>query len=250
VRLAREATAVDEAFFVAREIRRLMLDEPRLRPGDFAVLLRSTTALSAPFEDAIRALDLPYEVRGVGALARNEVVRFLVAYLRAVHQPEEPESLERLLASGLSGVGHRTAGRLRRYAIEEGRAFTKVVRRLLYWLHDGDPATYPLPWGGDDAEPTAAASAPDFAQYLTAGELGALHEAVSAFYEVCRRARQLPLSALAYHVLIEAGVLGRILALPLAEAERDEVLAELRAALDGFRQLEEVWARLTGSPPR
>src|SRR5215471_16244678 len=147
VRLAREATAVDEAFFVAREIRRLLLEDPTLRPGDFAVLLRSTTALSAPFEEAIRALDLPYEVRGVGALARNEVVRFLLTYLRAVYLPAEPESLERVLASGLSGVGHRAVGRLRRYAIEEGRAFARVLRRLIYWLHGTDPEAWPLPWG-------------------------------------------------------------------------------------------------------
>src|SRR5215467_5239880 len=146
VRTAREATAVDEAFFVAREIRRLLLEDPSLRPGDFAVLLRSTTALSGPFEEAIRALDLPYEVRGVGALARNEVVRFLLTYLRAVNEPDEPESLERLLASGLSGVGPRAAGRVRRHSIEEGRAFAKVVRRLLYWLHATDPGDWPLPW--------------------------------------------------------------------------------------------------------
>src|SRR5215469_6429688 len=152
VRVAREATAVDEAFFVAREIRRLMLEDPNLRPGDFAVLLRSTTTLSAPFEEAIRALDLPYEVRGVGALARNEVVRFLLTYLRAVREPDDPESLERLLASGLSGVGPRGAGRLRRHAIEEGRVFAKVVRRLLIWLHATDAAKWPLPWGGGEQE--------------------------------------------------------------------------------------------------
>src|SRR5215467_7693892 len=144
-----------------------MLDDPELRPGDVAVLLRSTTALSAPFEQAIRALDLPYEVRGVGTLARNEVVRFLLTYLRAVHEPDEPESLERLLASGLSGVGPRAAGRLRRHAIEQGRAFARVLRRLMYWLHGSDPGAWPLPWGepeGGDAPPSSGfAGTPDVA---------------------------------------------------------------------------------------
>src|SRR5499427_2869010 len=246
VRVAREATAVDEAFFVAREIRHLMLDDPDLRPGDFAVLLRSTTTLSAPFEEAIRALDLPYEVRGVGALARNEVVRFLLTYLRAVHQPDEPDSLERLLASGLSGVRHRAAGRLRRHAIEEGRAFAKVVRRLLLWLHATDPGDWPLPWdippgeasepapppsqgsgegaGGSDAEPPPP---PDFAAYLTPDELRALHAAVTAYYDVARRARRLPVHALAHTVLLEAGVMERVLNLPLPDEERTEALDAL-----------------------
>ncbi|HEY4027926.1 MAG TPA: ATP-dependent DNA helicase [Candidatus Dormibacteraeota bacterium] len=262
VRVAREATAVDEAFFVAREIRRLMLEDPELRPGDFAVLLRSTATLSAPFEEAIRALDLPYEVRGVGALARNEVVRFLLTYLRAVYEPDEPESLERLLASGLSGVGARASGRLRRHAIEEGRAFTKVVRRLLYWLHGTDPATWPLPWATASPEvPTvqeaegqvgpapAEERPPDFAAYLTPEELRAIHSALAVYTEVVRQARRLPVSALAYTVLLEAGVMERILHLPGPEAGRPEVLAELRAALDAFAQLEEVWTRLHGAPP-
>jgi DNA helicase-2/ATP-dependent DNA helicase PcrA len=263
VHVAREATAVDEAFFVARQIRRSMVEDPSLRPGDFAVLLRSTTVLSAPFEEAIRALGLPYEVRGVGALARNEVVRFLLTYLRAVHQPDEPESLERLLASGLSGVGARAAGRLRRYAIEEGRAFTKVVRRLMHWLHDCDATTHPLPWPADpgatpaspedpsaNPEPAPAPAPPaDFVQYLTPDELAALHRAVTAYYEVARRARRLPVDALAHTVLIEAGVMERILALPLTEDERRETLAELQAALDAFSQLRTVTERLAGEAP-
>ena len=252
VRVAREATAVDEAFFVAREVRRLMLEEPVLRPGDVAVLLRSTTTGSAPFEEAIRALDLPYEVRGVGALARNEVVRFLLTYLRAVAQPDEPESLERLLASGLSGVGPRAAGRIRRHAIEEGRAFAKVVRRLMYWLRDTDPDACPLPWEEPDlppAEPAAETQALDFYEYLQRDDLRDLHRALTSFYEVSRLARRLPLAALAYTVLIEAGVMERILALPLPEAERQEAMADLRAALEGFTELEAVWERLHSSPP-
>jgi DNA helicase-2/ATP-dependent DNA helicase PcrA len=261
VRVAREATAVDEAFFVAREIRRAMLEDPGLRPGDFAVLLRSTTTLSAPFEEAIRALDLPYEVRGVGTLARNEVVRFLLTYLRAVHEPDEPESLERLLASGLSGVGPRAAGRLRRHAIEQGRAFPKVVNRLLYWLHATDPEAWPLPWsdspspsevegrGGGDEERPDPGPGPDYAAYLTPDELRSLHAAITAYAEVRRKAGRLPARALAYDVLIEAGVMERVLHLPLPEAERQEALAELRSALGAFDQLDEVWMRLHGEPP-
>jgi DNA helicase-2/ATP-dependent DNA helicase PcrA len=250
VRMAREATAVDEAFFVAREIRRLMLEDPTLRPGDFAVLLRSTTTLSAPFEEAIRALDLPYEVRGVGALARNEVVRFLLTYLRAVREPDDPESLERLLASGLSGVGPRAAGRLRRHAIEEGRVFAKVVRRLLLWLHGTDPGEFPLPWNVPEGEaPADPPTPPDFASYLASDELRSLHTAVSAYYEVARQARRLPVHALAHAILLEAGVMERILHLPLPDAERTEALDELRSALDAFAELEEVWERLHGTRP-
>jgi hypothetical protein len=288
--VAREAGGVDEAFFVAREIRRLMLEDPDLRPGDFAVLLRSTSALAVPFEEAVRALGLPYEVRGVGALARNEVVRFLLTYLHAIAKPDDPESLERLLGSGLSGLGQRAASRLRRHAVEEGRPFARVVRRLLYWLRETDGAAFPLPWGEPDAgearlgpthnpdegearlaptddpdegearlaptdagegaeEPPAPPPAPPIAEYLSPEELASLHHAVTAYYEAIRRSRRLPLAALAYWVLIEAGVLERVLALAVPEADREEALLELRAALDAFSELEEVWQRVHGSPP-
>jgi superfamily I DNA/RNA helicase/RecB family exonuclease len=299
IRVVRETNAVEEALFVAREVRRLMLEDPGLRPRDFAILLRSTTTLAAPFEEALRALDLPYEVRGVGALARNEVVRFLLTYLRVVAQPDEPESLERLLASGLSGVERRATGRIRRYAVEEGRSFTKVVRRLMYWLRARDPVAFPLPWevpGAASAPPQAdslplaervregvferepaepakldepgqpneqadAAEAPEppaeppqereleFARYLTDRELAALHRAVSTFYSVGRAARRLPLRALAYHVLLEAGVMERVLQLPLEEAARRQLLADLRIAMEAFGELESVWERLFGEPP-
>src|SRR5207249_2342064 len=88
-----------------------------------------------------------------------------------------------------------------------------------------------------------------FAAYLTPDELRALHRAVTAHVEVSRKAGRLPVSALAYTVLIEAGVTDRILHLPLPDDERQEALAELRAALDAFAELEEVWTRLRGEPP-
>lgn len=246
VTVAREGNAVDEAFFVAREIRRRVVEEG-CRPGQFAVLLRSTTSLSAPFEEAIRALGLPYEVRGLGALARNEVVRFVLGYLRSLGGPDDPEALERVLGSGLSGVAPATVGRIRRHAIEEARPFRKVVHRVLYRMAAREPERWPLPWG---ESPTGEEGRdPDFMAYLTDPELDALHSAMLAFEKLRRRARQLPVSALAYAVLIDAGVLRRVLDLELDDATREEALADLRATCTGLADLEEVTDKLTGEKP-
>ncbi|HYM96263.1 MAG TPA: ATP-dependent helicase, partial [Candidatus Sulfotelmatobacter sp.] len=87
--VARESDPVDEAFFCAREIKRLQAESPGLRCSDFAIVLRSTTSLGAPFEEALRALALPYEVRGSGATGRNEVVRFLIGYLESLRRPDD-----------------------------------------------------------------------------------------------------------------------------------------------------------------
>ncbi|HEX6547542.1 MAG TPA: ATP-dependent DNA helicase [Candidatus Dormibacteraeota bacterium] len=255
ITVAREGNAVDEAFYVAREIRRRVVEEGR-RPGEFAVLLRSTTSLSAPFEEAIRALGLPYEVRGLGALARNEVVRFVLAYLRALAAPDDPESLERVLASGLSGVPPRAVGRLRRYALEEGRPFRKVVHRVLYRLAARDSQRWPLPWGeaaigrgvGGSSSPDEGAD-PAFMELMDEPELTALHAALSAFHRLRSRAERLPLSALAYAVLIETGLLRRVLSLGVEDEVRAEAMIDLRATVEGLESLEAVTERLTGAKP-
>ena len=243
ITVAREGNSVDEAFFVAREIRRLIIEDGR-RPSDFAVLLRSTTTLSAPFEEALRALDVPHEVRGLGALARNQSVRFLLTYLRALAEPDAPDTLERLLSSGLVGVEQRTVGRLRRHAIESGRPFPKVVRRLMYLLEEREEKGVSSPDPGE-VPPQAAegvAREPDYLQYLTPPEIESLRAALAAYDRLRRRADGLPLAALAYAILIETGMLRRLL-------KQGEGVADLRATVQGLTELEEVTARLTGKKP-
>ena len=245
--IAREGDAVDEAFFCAREIKRLLSESPGLRHSDFAILLRSTTALGGPFEEALRALGLPYEVRGSGATARNEVVRFLVGYLESLRRPDDSDAFEGALASSLGGVGAHTLSRLRAHAREGARPLTRVMRQLMYVLAARDPQRYPLPWGGEP--PTEEGSVPDYVQYLSESELESLHAAMVARHRLLERASRLPLASLAYSVLIEDGAMGRLLDLGLAADQRAEAIGDLRAAIEGLEAIETVHERLHGTPP-
>ncbi|MGZ6299003.1 MAG: ATP-dependent helicase, partial [Candidatus Limnocylindria bacterium] len=245
--VARESDPVDEAFFVAREIKRLQAETPRLRCSDFAIVLRSTTALGAPFEEALRALGLPYEVRGSGATARNEVVRFLIGYLESLRRPDDSEAFEGALASSLGGVGARTVSRLRAHARSRGRPLLRVVRRLMYVLAAQDPQRYPLPWGGEP--PTEEPSLPDYLAYLSELELDSLHSAMTVRHKLLARSAYLPLASLAYTVLIEDGAMRRLLDLELPADQRSETIADLRSTIEGLEAIEAVHERLHGTKP-
>ena len=245
--VAREADPVDEAFFCAREIKRLQTEWPELRLRDFAIVLRSTTALSAPFEEALRALGLPYEVRGWGTTARNEVVRFLIGYLESLRNPDDADAFERALASSLGGVGAHTVSRLRAFAIERGRPLKKVVDRVMYALAAREPDRYPLPWG--EVAPSELRPEPDFMAYLGEEALDSLHRAMVVRQKLLGRAASLPLASLAYSVLIEGGAMRRLLDLDLPAGQRAEALADLRRAIEGLESIEVVDERLDGTRP-
>ena len=245
--IAREGDGVDEAFFCAREIKKLHAESPDLRLSDFAIVMRSTTALGGPFEEALRALGLPYEVRGSGATARNEVVRFLVGHLESLRTPDDPDAFEGALSSSLGGVGARTLSRLRAHAREESRPLTRVVRRLMYVLAAQDPVRYPLPWGGD--APSEVSSTPDYLELLSVEELDSLHAAMVARHRLLGRATRMPLASLAYSILIEDGAMRRLLDLGLDPDQRAEAIADLRAAIHGLEAIEAVYERLYGAKP-
>jgi DNA helicase-2/ATP-dependent DNA helicase PcrA len=249
--VAREGDPVDEAFFVAREIRRVHAESSALKHRDFAILLRSTTAFGAPFEEALRALGLPYEVRGSGATSRNEVVRFLVGYLESLRRPDDPDAFDGALASSLGGVGARTLGRLRASARERSRPLLRVVRRLMYSLAARDPRRYPLPWGeaAPVQEPGQERPEPDYMAFLSDDELSALHAAMTTRHRLLDRALKLTLAGLAYSVLIEDGAMRRLLDLDLTDEQRAEAISDLRAAIEGLEAIEAVHERLHGTKP-
>jgi len=245
--VGREADPVDEALFCAREIRRLLSEWPELRLSDFAIVLRSTAALGAPFEEALRALDLPYEVRGWGATPRNEVVRFLIGFLDSLREPDSSDALESALSSTLAGVGPKTVSRLRAFARERARPMKKVVDRLMYALVARDPQRYPLPWG--EPPPGEPRPEPDFMAFLDEQELASLHEAMVVRNRLLGLARRLPIASLAYSALIEHGAIRRLLDLEMSAVQRGEALANLRSAIEGLEAIEEVHERLHGSKP-
>ena len=76
---------------------------PGVRPGDVVVLTRATTDMRA-YERALEARGLPtYVIGGRGYWSHPQVLD-LVAYLRALANPRDEESLYTVLASPLVGA--------------------------------------------------------------------------------------------------------------------------------------------------
>ncbi|HEV2216383.1 MAG TPA: ATP-dependent DNA helicase [Candidatus Dormibacteraeota bacterium] len=237
--VGRESDAVDEAFFCAREIKRLLATSRDVAPGDIAILLRSTTALGAPYEEALRALGVPFEVRGLGAGARNEVVRFLYGYLDSLRRPDDAGAFQASLASTLGPVRPATLSRLRAHAYERGRPLLRVMKRLMAFLAARDQ-------GREEEE---GSKPPDYLEFLTEDEIANLRAAMEARDRMLREAERLPIAALAYQALITDGAIRPLLEMDLVEEERVEAMSNLRAAIEGLEGVEDVFERLHGRKP-
>ncbi|PSL01907.1 DNA helicase-2/ATP-dependent DNA helicase PcrA [Haloactinopolyspora alba] len=111
-------TAEDEAADVARRARAFWdaSDEGRTA----AVLVRTRSQMPR-LEAALRAVDLPVEVVGVGGLLATPEVGDIVATLRVVNDPARGDALMRLLTGARWRIGPRDLDALGRWARRLGR---------------------------------------------------------------------------------------------------------------------------------
>ncbi|HEY4392822.1 MAG TPA: 3'-5' exonuclease [Polyangia bacterium] len=114
-------TERDEADFVAGRIAAGL--EGAMSPRDFAVFYR-TNAQSRALEDALRSRDLPYVVVGGTRFFDRAEIKTLIAYLRALINPDDAMALQRIINTPARGIGDATVDRVAAFAHE---------RRLSFW---------------------------------------------------------------------------------------------------------------------
>ena len=115
----------DEAAFVAAEVDRLT-DAGLARPADVAVFYR-TNAQSRVFEDIFIRVGLPYRVVGGARFYDRAEVRDLLAYLRAIANPQDTISMRRILNVPKRGLGDKTEELLATHASRERESFSWAV---------------------------------------------------------------------------------------------------------------------------
>jgi DNA helicase-2/ATP-dependent DNA helicase PcrA len=106
-----------EAKFVVNQIRTLQFEHPDLDWGDFAILYR-TNAQSRAFEEELVNYSIPYTIVGGLRFYDRKEIKDVLAYLKAIANPDDSVSLERIINVPRRGIGKTSMERLKKGAQE------------------------------------------------------------------------------------------------------------------------------------
>jgi DNA helicase II / ATP-dependent DNA helicase PcrA len=97
----------DEAYFIVRQIKLLMKENPELNYGNFAVLYR-TNAQSRAIEEEFIKTDINYNIIGGMKFYERKEIKDAIAYLRLIANPDDTVSLQRIINTPARGIGKKT----------------------------------------------------------------------------------------------------------------------------------------------
>ncbi|MBI3894530.1 MAG: UvrD-helicase domain-containing protein, partial [Acidobacteria bacterium] len=117
----------NESLFVADWIAR----RRSVRPEEHIAILYRTNAQSRLYEEALRRYALKYHVVGGISFYERAEVKDLLAYLKAVQNPQDSVSLLRVINSPPRGIGLTTIRKLEEMALESGVPLWKMLGRAL-----------------------------------------------------------------------------------------------------------------------
>ena len=109
-----------EADFICNMIRRDMNENPGRTYGDYAVLYRSNQ-LSRQLEQSFRNFGVPYRVFGGQQFYQRREIKDAVAYLKLLVNPNDDQSLLRVLAAPPRGLGAKAVELLKSARLEKHR---------------------------------------------------------------------------------------------------------------------------------
>ena len=119
ITLVEAADELDEARWVAEEIRGRLADNPEASLRHFVALYR-TNAQSRAMEEALRREKMPYRVIGGTRFYERREVKDALAYLRLVANPAADEAFLRIVNVPKRGIGDASVARLAEHASARG----------------------------------------------------------------------------------------------------------------------------------
>jgi len=203
----------DEGSWLAAEVLRLHRAEGAggFAWGEVAVFYRANAQSRAVEEELVRR-DIPYKVVGGTRFYDRKEVKDLLAYLRAVANPEDEVSLKRIVNVPRRGVGDTSVDRMDRWAQERGTSFSEAL------MHAEEAGVSGKALGG----------------------VRVLHELLAELRQEARGATKAPPAQLLEAVLDRTGYLAEVIAENTVEAAgRVENIEELVGAAREAEDLDE-----------
>ena len=101
----------------------------QLDNDSFAVLYR-TNAQSRSIEDALRRKNISYQVYGGLSFYQRKEIKDILAYLRVIVNPNDEESIKRIINYPTRGIGQTTTDKLLIYANEKNISLFETLKNL------------------------------------------------------------------------------------------------------------------------
>ncbi len=118
----------DEGKFVAESIKEEQLRN-HFSNKDYAILYR-TNAQSRSFEENLRRHNIPYRIYGGLSFYQRKEIKDFVAYLRVIVNPQDQESIKRIINYPTRGIGKTSTDKITVLAAENGITFWEVLERI------------------------------------------------------------------------------------------------------------------------
>lgn len=131
IKVVEAVTDQEEGFLIAGHIQEVRL-RSQLEYDSFAILYR-TNAQSRVLEEACRKHNIPYRVYGSISFYQRKEIKDAVAYFRMAVNPNDDESLKRIINFPARGIGKTTLDRLGAVAFQAGVTLWTVLQDPSSW---------------------------------------------------------------------------------------------------------------------
>ncbi|MGV8827640.1 MAG: ATP-dependent helicase [Breznakibacter sp.] len=129
IRVIKAHSDLEEALIVTNDIaQRKAMEQYEYK--DFAILYR-TNAQSRTFEEALRKRNQPYKIYGGLAFYQRKEIKDLISYFRVTVNPNDRESLKRIINFPARGIGNTTLEKLEAFSDASGRSIWEVMTNPL-----------------------------------------------------------------------------------------------------------------------
>lgn len=120
---------MNEAAYVAMQIRGLMSLHPELTYKDFAVFMR-LNALSRAFEQEFAKYGISYRVYGGFRFFERKEIKDILSYLKIINNPYDDESFLRSVSCPKRGIGEKSLRELKEFASMHFISLSEAVARI------------------------------------------------------------------------------------------------------------------------